>query len=55
MANMKTKWQSRSQLISINIQFWDFLDMEMFQLVEAIWLWGYEDAFLKYNNLNFNG
>lgn len=28
--------------------------MEMFLLVEAIWLWGYEDAFLKYNDLKFN-
>lgn len=26
MPNVKTKWQSRSQLISINIQFWDSLE-----------------------------
>lgn len=28
--------------------------MEMFLLIEAIWLWGYEDPSLKDNNLNFN-
>lgn len=28
--------------------------MEMFLLIEAIWLWGSEDAFLKDDNLNFN-